>query len=111
MRERIELPAIVLVAALAIMVLFARGLSQPRNGQVNDSQITTHVNAKLASDVGPSGAANVHVSTTNGVVTLIGEVENPELKHRAETVTASVLGVVMVSNNLQVASDSESVVY
>ena len=53
----------------------------------------------------------VDVNTTSGVVTVAGEVENAELKHNAETVTAFVPGVMMVGNNLQVGSDSASVDY
>jgi osmotically-inducible protein OsmY len=101
------------VGVFASVSLFVQGhdASQQPKLQFNDLQITSHVKAKLASDAGASNMANIDVNTTNGVVTLAGEVENAELKHSVETVTASVLGVVMVSNNLQVGSDSVSVDY
>jgi osmotically-inducible protein OsmY len=46
------------------------------------------------------------VNTTNGVVTLAGQVESTEVKSKAESVAASVQGVVRVNNELQVASAS-----
>jgi hyperosmotically inducible periplasmic protein len=94
------------VAVLASIALFAEGCntSQAPRRQVSDLQITTQVKAKLASDVRPSSLTNIDVNTTNGVVTLAGQVENAEVKHSAETVTASVQGVLAVNNNLQVAS-------
>ena len=82
---------------------------QPPNQQVQDAQITTQVKAKLASDVRPSSLANIDVNTTNGVVTLAGGVESAEVKSKAETVTASVSGVVRVNNNLQVVPAAASV--
>ena len=90
---------------MASIALFAEGCntSQAPSRQVSDSQITTEVKAKLASDVRPSSLANIDVNTTNGVVTLAGEVENADVKHNAETVTASVQGVLRVNDLLQVA--------
>jgi osmotically-inducible protein OsmY len=101
------------LVAFASIALFVQGRNTPQQPkrQFNDLQITSHVKAKLVSDLGTSSLANVDVNTTNGVVTLVGEVENAELKHSAETVTASVLGVMMVSNNLKVGPDSASVDY
>ena len=104
------LTAVVVFASIALFVQGHDTSQQPKR-QLNDLQITSHVKAKLASDVGASRMANIDVNTTNGVVTLAGEVEDAELRHSAETLTASVLGVVMVSNNLEVASDSASVDY
>jgi hyperosmotically inducible periplasmic protein len=97
---------ILATAVLASSAMFAEGCntSQPPNRQVSDSQITTQVKAKLASDVRPSSLTDIDVNTTNGVVTLAGQVEDAEVKHSAETVTASVPGVVAVNNNLQVAT-------
>jgi osmotically-inducible protein OsmY len=93
------------IAALAAIAMLAEGCntSQPPNRQVSDSQITTQVKAKLASDVRPSSLTNIDVNTTNGVVTLAGQVENADVKHSAETVTATVPGVLRVNNNLQTA--------
>ena len=94
------------MAALASIAMFAEGCntSQSPNRQISDLQITAQVKAKLASNVRPSSLTNIDVNTTNGVVTLAGQVENAEVKRSAETVTASVKGVVRVNNNLQVAA-------
>ena len=95
---------IVVAAALAAIAIFAAGCNtvQPPNRQVSDLQITTQVKAKLASDVRASSLTNIDVNTTNGVVTLAGQVENVDVERSAETVTAAVPGVVRVNNNLQV---------
>lgn len=99
-----------LVAALISIVIFAEGCNttEPPNQQLSDAQITTRVKAKLASDVGGSSLVNVEASTTNGVVTLAGQVQSADVKQKAETVTASVPGVVRVNNNLQVQRPSGS---
>lgn len=73
-------------------------------GQANDLQITAQVKSKLASDVGISTVTNISVNSTNGVVTLAGQVDSAEVKSRAETVAASVPKVSRVVNNLQVVA-------
>jgi osmotically-inducible protein OsmY len=101
------------VVGLASISMVAEGCNtvQPPNRQASDVQITTQVKAKLVSDVRASSLTNVDVNTTNGVVTLAGQVENEEVKHSAETVSASVPGVVKVNNNLQVAPANASVAH
>ena len=98
----------ILLAAVtsASMAALAGGCNttQSPNRQVSDIQITTQVKAKLASDVSASSLTNIEVNTTNGIVTLAGQVESSELKKSAETVARSVPGVVSVNNNLQVES-------
>lgn len=101
------------LAALAAVVLLAIGMlacntEQPPRTQVNDAQITTQVKSKLASDVGASTVTNIDVNTTNGVVTLAGQVESADIKHHVETVASSVPGVVRVNNELQVDSTAAS---
>jgi hyperosmotically inducible protein len=88
--------------------MFAEGCNttQSPNRQISDLQITTQVKARLASDVRATSLMNVDVNTNNGVVTLAGQVESADIKHSAETVTASVPGVVRVNNNLQVTASS-----
>jgi osmotically-inducible protein OsmY len=102
---------ILTLTALFSIALFANGCNtvQPPARQATDAQITTQVKAKLASDVRASSLANIDVNTTNGVVTLAGEVESPEVRSKAEAAVASVSGVVRVNDNLQVASSSASV--
>ena len=100
---------IVLTLAVALSIaLFTTGCNtvQPPARQATDAQITTQVKTKLASDVRASSLANIDVNTTNGIVTLAGEVESPEVKAKAEAVTASVPGVARVNDNLQVASSA-----
>lgn len=97
---------LLVTAALASTILFAEGCNttQPPNRQLSDVQITTRVKAKLASDIGGSSLTNVDVTTTNGVVTLSGQVQNADIKQKADTVTISVPGVTAVNNNIQVQS-------
>ncbi|MGH9496174.1 MAG: BON domain-containing protein [Candidatus Sulfotelmatobacter sp.] len=97
---------ILATAALVSIAIFADGCNttQPPNRQLSDVQITTRVKAKLASDVGGSSLTNVDVSTTNGIVTLSGQVQSADKKQKAQTVTASLPGVVRVNNNIQVQS-------
>ena len=99
---------ILLSLAAPSLAVFACGCNtvQAPNQQVKDAQITTQVKAKLASEVRPSSLANIDVNTTNDVVTLAGAVESPEMKNKAEAVTASVPGVGQVNNNLQVVAAS-----
>jgi hyperosmotically inducible periplasmic protein len=94
------------VTVSASIALFeeACNTSQAPSRQVSDSQITAQVKAKLASDVSPSSLTNIDVNTTNGVVTLTGQVENADEKQNAEKVTSTVQRVLRVNNNLQVAS-------
>ena len=75
--------------------------TQSPNKQVEDSKITTQVKSKIASDVRLSSLTNVSVNTTNGVVTLTGEVENEQVRQTAESVARDVPGVVRVNNELQ----------
>src|SRR5258706_11559283 len=100
-------PRNTLLAALLTASAFATAWSvgctttQPPRQQVQDSRITTQVKAKMAADVNLSTITNVNVDSTNGVVTLSGEVENERVKNRAEEIARSVEGVVKVNNNLQ----------
>ena len=91
---------ILLVAMIAFTT--SCGTAQSPRRQVDDAAITTRVKAKLASDVSLSSVTNVNVNTTNGVVTLAGQVENEDIRRRAEQIAGGVEGVVSVTNNLQV---------
>ncbi len=99
-----ELFGIFMVAALATVTILASGCTttQAPHRQVDDLKITAEVKSKLASDLRVSSLANIDVNTTNGVVTLSGQVENDKTKADAETVALKVAGVVQVNNNLQV---------
>jgi hyperosmotically inducible periplasmic protein len=93
--------------AFAALMSFGAGCgtAQPPNTQINDSKITAKVKSKLASDVRPSSITNIVVNTTNGVVTLAGQVENDEIRRRAEDIARGVAGVTKVNNNLQVEAN------
>ena len=99
--------AIGMTAPLALSIQGCNTDQSPRT-QFDDAQITTQVKSKLASDVNASSLTNIDVNTTNGVVTLAGQVESSEIKGRAETVASAVPGVLRVNNNLQVSSSAAS---
>ena len=71
--------------------------------QVNDIEITAQVKSKLASDVGISSIANISVNSTNGVVTLSGQVDTADIRAKAEAVAKAVPKVASVVDSIQVA--------
>jgi hyperosmotically inducible protein len=73
--------------------------------QVNDLEITASVKSKLATEVGVSTVPNISVNSTNGVVTLSGQVDTADTKAKAEAVAKSVPKVRRVVDNLQVAPE------
>jgi osmotically-inducible protein OsmY len=92
--------------ALAVAVTFAATscvkTTTSAGRQVDDAAIKASVKAKLAADVKLSTLTNVEVNSTNGVVTLAGEVRDESDRIAAEQVARSVDGVVRVNNNLQI---------
>ena len=92
------------VTAVIVLIAFVAGCKTTTSPgrQVDDAAIKTAVKAKLAADVRLSTLTNVSVNSTNGVVTLSGEVHNVDEKRAAEEVTRTVDGVVRVNNMLQV---------
>ena len=88
---------------LAAALFGCRTNSSPEQ-QVRDLQITTDVKTKLASDEGLSTVPNVAVNSTNGVVTLSGQVDSAAAKAKAESIAGSVPHVVRVVDNLQVSA-------
>jgi hyperosmotically inducible protein len=94
---------------LALPLLFVLMLSGCRTNespeqQVNDLEITTSVKSKLASDVGLSTVPNISVNSTNGVVTLSGQVDTAEQKAKAESIARGTPHVVRVVDNLQLVT-------
>lgn len=67
----------------------------------DDASITVAVKGALLK-ADDKLAAKVHVSTGNGIVSLVGTVQTPEDKMRAEQIAGSVKGVVRVINSLDV---------
>jgi hyperosmotically inducible protein len=93
----------ILLVVLLAAAAFACRTNETPEGQARDLEITAQVKSKLASDVGISTVPNISVNSTNGVVTLSGQVDTNNLKARVEAIAASVPKVVRVVNNLQVA--------
>ena len=102
MRQRMR--GVLGAIAVVVLVGFVAGCKTTTSPgrQIDDAAIKTAVKAKLAADVRLSTLTNVEVNSTNGVVTLAGEVHNLDEKRAAEQVARSVDGVVRVNNNLQV---------
>lgn len=94
--------AAVLCLAFAFFLVGCRTNESPE-AQVNDLEITAQLKSKLASDVGVSSVTNISVNSTNGVVTLSGQVDSADNRAKAEAAAKSVPKVVRVVDNLQVA--------
>ena len=93
----------ILFVLLCTLLLGCRTNESPE-GQVDDLQITAHVKSKLAADVGVSSVTNISVNSTNGVVTLSGQVDSADVRTKAEEAAKSVPKVVRVVDSLQVTS-------
>ncbi|MGH9443138.1 MAG: BON domain-containing protein [Thermoanaerobaculia bacterium] len=100
MRSIFKVPAAAVVLALVALAGCKTTTSPAR--QVDDAGIKTAVKAKLAADVRLSTLTNVDVNSTNGVVTLSGQVRTVDEKRLAGVVARGVDGVVRVNNELQV---------
>ena len=98
----------ILLAAVLCAFLVGCKTNESPEGQVDDLQIVAQVKSKLASEIGATTVTNVSVDSTNGVVTLTGQVDSTELRTHAETVAKGVPKVVRVINNLQVATRPQS---
>ena len=92
----------ILFVLLCTLLLGCRTNESPE-GQVDDLQITAQVKTKLASDVGVSSVTNISVNSTNGVVTLSGQVDSADIRSKAEIAAKSVSKVVRVVDSLQVS--------
>lgn len=71
--------------------------------QVDDLQIVAQVKSKLAADVSAGTLTNVSVDSTNGIVTLAGQVDSSGAKAKADAIAKASPKVVRVIDNLQVA--------
>ncbi len=110
-----------LMVAAALATSVSTGLSYAaENGQVDvqphsntmqaalhDTVITGRIKTKLLQSEGLK-AADIQVTTTNGVVTLDGSVHDSVMKTLAQTQAASVKGVKSVDNNLTVPAPNEA---
>jgi hyperosmotically inducible periplasmic protein len=90
--------------AVLVLVAFVAGCKTTTSPgrQVDDAAIKTAVKAKLAADVKLSTLTNIDVNSTNGIVTLSGQVRDESDRMQAVAVARSVDGVVRVNNELQV---------
>ena len=91
---------------LFLLLLPACRTNESPEGQVNDLEITASVKSKLASDLGLTTVPNISVNSTNGVVTLSGQVDNAATKTKAEAIAGGVPHVVRVVDNLQIAPNA-----
>jgi hyperosmotically inducible protein len=91
----------VAVLVLVGFVISCKTTSSPGR-QIDDAAIKTSVKAKMAADVRLSTLTNIEVNSTNGVVTLSGQVANESDRAQAAAVARSVDGVVKVNNELQI---------
>jgi hyperosmotically inducible protein len=91
-----------LLLLLLCAVLLGCRTNESPEGQVNDLEITAQVKSKLASDIGISSVTNISVNSTNGVVTLSGQVDSSDVKNKADEIAKAVPKVVRVVDNLQV---------
>jgi len=95
--------AVLLLSVTALAIVACRTNESPEK-QVDDVEITAHVKSKLAAEVGVSTVTNISVNSTNGVVTLAGQVYSEATKANVEAAAKSVPKVVRVIDNLKVAS-------
>jgi hyperosmotically inducible periplasmic protein len=70
---------------------------------VEDTKITTEVKTAFARGKSIKSGA-IHVSTTAGIVTLQGQVQNSRMAARAEAIARNTQGVRGVTNDLRVSS-------
>ena len=89
---------------VCLVLLMGCRTNETPEKQVNDLQITGQVKSQLAKDLGLSTITNISVNSTNGVVTLSGQVNSPTAKEQAEASAKSVPKVLRVVNGLQVAT-------
>jgi hyperosmotically inducible protein len=87
---------------LFVLLLPACRTNESPEGQVNDLEITASVKSKLAGDLGLTTVPNISVNSTNGVVTLSGQVDTGATKEKAEAIAKAVPHVVRVVDNLQI---------
>lgn len=92
------------VTVLACALLAGCRTNETPKEQVNDLEITAKVKSKLATEVGASTVADISVNSTNGVVTLSGQVDSAGNRSKAEAAAKSVPNVVRVVDSLQVAA-------
>jgi hyperosmotically inducible protein len=81
----------------------SQALAEGGSAAISDTAITAQVQAGLATDRDLQ-AANINVTTSNGVVTLMGSVSDMSARSAAERSAMSIAGVRSVSNDLTTSS-------
>jgi len=77
--------------------------------EVNDTAVTVKATRALTSDPTTSGASDaIHVQTSDGVVTLIGDVASLAVAENAQTIVADLAGVHDVVNDLKYPRSAQS---
>ena len=99
-----------MVSAMCLLGAACNQTDSSRGGKVAvqeapaDWEITTHVKSAIMSDSSLSaGAKLVSVSTTNGVVTLIGSVPTKQDRERIVKLAKETRGVTKVDNQIAVS--------
>jgi Flp pilus assembly protein TadG len=95
-----SLSVVILLAAFALAC--SNSDTRAIKHKLGDAEITASVKAKLATDAGMRTVTDINVSTTNGVVTLAGEVPGAYESAKAAQLAGTVDGVVKVNNELEV---------
>ena len=96
---------ILLLGVTTLLTVACRTNESPEK-QVDDVQITAQVKSKLAAEIGLSTVTNISANSTNGVVTLAGQVDSAATRAKAEAAAKTVPKVIRVIDNLQVASSA-----
>ena len=87
-----------------LLLLVSCRTNESPEAQVDDLQITAQVKSKLASDVGVASVTNISVNSTNGIVTLSGQVDSTDIRDKAVSVAKGVPRVVRVVDSLQIVT-------
>jgi hyperosmotically inducible protein len=98
MKKHRAIPLVVLAAVVSLVLACA---------QTSDAGITGLVKTKLAAD-GKVSASEITVETTNGVVTLTGNVDSQEAKDQALKLAKETSGVQDVKDMISVREGSQS---
>jgi osmotically-inducible protein OsmY len=96
------------MAVLSLGLGFAMPGSAATDNGVSDSQITSQVKQQIAAEPTLKGT-DIGVQTANRVVTLSGTVSDPHVKFAAAAAAIRVPGVLILNDDLKVASDRQKV--
>ena len=100
--KRATVPLTLLTCVLAgTSAAFGAGTDPGSDKPVSDSYITTKVKAELVKDK-ETKAKDIHVKTTNGVVSLSGTARSEAEKAKAEQDARGIRGVTDVHNDLAI---------